>query len=550
MSLPELLRWIWSHAKCEVWAMGLAMVAATAVSSLSAVSLLYASKFINAVGEGRHGGMLIRLGGLIVAIFVGRSILGLIASTFGALASTNIRRNLEVACVEHLSGLAFRHLEGAPAGRLSAALLTEVPMVSGLLGVLLRSFVRAPIAILMILAALWINSPVAALAALATFPFVFVGLRTLSTLAKAASKRTFDSLSRMYSKMNEHIAGIRVVWSLGLMDWYTSEMRELSKQVAQTSRHGAILTAAQRAIQEMISLVVLMAFLWWLALRVIEGTMQVGQALIVPAAIVMIRDEALRVSAGVMSLRKSHGAAARLCALLQVETQVMGTQELAGPLAGIRLVDVGFQYPDGEHVIDGVDLTLKPGGIIVLAGESGAGKSTLCDLCLRLRLPTKGQILYNDTDLASLTEASLRVRTALVEQEPYLFEGTIEENLLLADESASEDDMWEALRRANAEGFIRALDAGLESQVGPGGVKLSVGQKQRIVLARALLKRPEFLVLDEFTGSLDPHNEAKVLETIVELAKQAIVLCTTHRTSIMEQARVVYVLEGKQLRQV
>ena len=134
-----------------------------------------------------------------------------------------------------------------------------------------------------------------------------------------------------------------------------------------------------------------------------------------------------------------------------------------------------------------------------------------------------------------------------MEQEPYLFEGTARYNLRLAKTSISDTELWEALRLANAESFVKTLPKQLDSDVGQNGVNLSVGQKQRLVLARALLRKPQFLVLDEFTSSLDVDNEAEILQAILHLSQDTIILCTTHRPSVLKHAREIYRIANRRL---
>lgn len=550
MGSRYLANWVWQHSKTEFLWMCLAMTSAVGVSSLSAVTLLYAKKFIDMIAGGFAASESLRTLGIATLIFLSCSILKLISATLGALAATNIRRNLEVACFRHLSALPYDYLEGKSSGCLTAALMNEVPMVSSTVETVLRSFVRAPLTILTVAAALFYISPSAAAASLVLLPVMFAGLRHFSSLAKRASAQAFEKLSLMYAGMNEHIAGLRVVRSMGLIGWYTHKMKDLSYEIALQSRRGAVLSAFQQTVQELISLIMIISFLFWLSWRVVDGTMLIRQALLVPVALLLIRDEILSISRGVMNLHKTAGAVARLDDLLQMKKPDGGTLKLKEGINVIRLGNVTFHYDDGgENVLQDVSLDLYT-GLTVVVGESGAGKSTLCDLCLGFRQPTVGKIIYNDVELKDLDEAFLRAGTALVEQEPYLFEGTIRHNLLLGNDTISEEEIWVALHSASAAGFVKALPKGLDSEIGEKGMKLSCGQKQRIALARALLKNPRFLVLDEFTSSLDLENEYEILQAILKLSEKTIILCATHRSSVIKNAREVYRLSDKKLRKI
>lgn len=548
--LKRLIQWVWLHARSEVRWLVMAMISAVGVSFLFSISLLYAREFINKVGQGYVSQTLIKLAGIIMAIFLGYSILKLISSTLGALASTNIRRNLEVSCFNHLSRLPFNYLEEKSHGRLTAALMAEIPMVSNVIQTILRSFVRAPITILIIIIILFYNSPLVAVVALLTMPLLFLGLSSFSSMAKRKTEQSFKSISHMYSRLGEHLGGIRVVRCLGLLDFYSNKMKDLSTDIARTSRHSAVISALQQTVQELISLVILISFLLWMAWKVYEGTMEIGHALLVPAAMLYIRSEGLVISDGYVRLRKTEGAAERLRELFQEKRESTGDQRLSDTIRRISLNDVSFRYPSGESVLENINLELQPGGLTVIIGESGAGKSTLCDLSLRLRARTHGNIFYNNVELENLHEEFVRDTTALVEQEPYLFEGTIRYNLQVASPSATEEQMWEALEMANAARFVRGLKGGLDSEAGQRGARLSVGQKQRICLSRALIKKPQFLVLDEFTNSVDLENESEIIDAVLKLSTRTIILCVTHRESIIMKAREVYHLQNKKLHKI
>ena len=541
------MRWLWQHSKSEFVWMGLSMAGVAAGSSLSALALLYLKRFLNTIEQGYTIPELFKVFGLIVMISLGFSLVKWLTTAIGALASTNVRRNLEIACFQHLANLPYDYLEGKSSGRLTAAVMAELPVVASMIGVILRSFIQAPFTILAVTVVLWYNSPFVALVLIISLPFLFIGLKTFSKLAKKASAHAFEGVSAMYTKMHEHLAGIRVVRCMGLIDWYANIMQELSKEVAQKSRRTAVIGAFQQSVQELVTLCALIGFLFWISWRVLAGAMQIGQALLVPVIILLIRNEVLKISGGIVNLRKTEGAAAHLRELLCTQRATFGTQTLSEPLNVIRLVDITFHYPNGTPVFEHVDLELRPGGLTVIIGESGAGKSTLCDLCLRLRLPTQGQIFYNQVESKAFDEDFLHTCTALVEQEPYLFEGTARYNLRLAKTSISDTELWEALRLANAESFVKTLPKQLDSDVGQNGVNLSVGQKQRLVLARALLRKPQFLVLDEFTSSLDVDNEAEILQAILHLSQDTIILCTTHRPSVLKHAREIYRIANRRL---
>ncbi len=209
----------------------------------------------------------------------------------------------------------------------------------------------------------------------------------------------------------------------------------------------------------------------------------------------------------------------------------------------LRLERVSFRY-ESEHplVLDQVSLTVAAGSITAIAGSSGAGKSTLADLINGLLLPESGRILVDDMELTPQLARAWRRQVGYVAQDTVLFHDTVRANLLWAFPGASEEGLREALKLAAAE-FVFDLPAGLETLVGDRGALLSHGQRQRIALARALLRKPALLVLDEATNSLDPGNEKRILDAIVQLKGRTTVLMIAHRASALERAEAIYVVE-------
>jgi ATP-binding cassette subfamily C protein len=215
--------------------------------------------------------------------------------------------------------------------------------------------------------------------------------------------------------------------------------------------------------------------------------------------------------------------------------------------SGVVLEDVRFSYPSDHHggseALRGVSLVVPRGSTIALAGPSGAGKTTIADLVAGLLAPTAGQVLVGGRPLTPERMHSWRRSVALVPQEPFLFNDTVEANLRWARPDASEADLWEALAMANAAEFVGDLDAGLETVVGDRGMRISGGERQRLALARALLRQPELLILDEATSSLDSENELAIRRALASLKGRATVLLIAHRLSTISEADELVVLD-------
>ncbi len=238
--------------------------------------------------------------------------------------------------------------------------------------------------------------------------------------------------------------------------------------------------------------------------------------------------------------------------LVDLRTQAEKAQDVQGSRnfnqlkQGLELREVSFAYPGRKRTLDNVNLRIRKGQMTALVGESGSGKSTLTDLLIGLQVPDRGLVLLEEYPLSEWDRNSFRERIGYVPQDPQLFHTTLRENLLWSKPGASEHDLWESCLLANAKKFVEDLPQGLDTIVGDRGIRLSGGQRQRIALARALLRQPDLLILDEATSSLDSKSEKMIQASLQEVTSRTTMFVIAHRLSTIAQADSIYVLhEGK-----
>jgi subfamily B ATP-binding cassette protein MsbA len=230
-------------------------------------------------------------------------------------------------------------------------------------------------------------------------------------------------------------------------------------------------------------------------------------------------------------------------------TDAPGAKELSDVKGRIKFENVSFAYKDDPttNILSGVNLEVMPGEILALVGPSGAGKTTLVNLILRFFDPSSGRVLIDGHDLRSVTLKSLREQIGIVPQESILFGGSVRDNILYGKLDASQEDLVQAAHSANAHEFIEKLPHGYDTLIGERGVKLSGGQRQRIAIARAILKDPCILLMDEATSSLDSESEGLVQEALERLMQQRTSLVIAHRLSTIQNADRIAVLENGQI---
>jgi len=237
----------------------------------------------------------------------------------------------------------------------------------------------------------------------------------------------------------------------------------------------------------------------------------------------------------------------RYSELIETEPDVVDTKDAiaVSSLRGdITFKDVTFGYEENRHVLEGIDLSIHAGETVAFVGPSGAGKTTICSLIPRFYDVNSGSISIDGIDIRDMTKHSLRSQIGIVQQDVFLFTGTLRENIAYGMLGATDEQIYEAAKKAHLEAFIQSLPDGYETQIGERGLKLSGGQKQRIAIARMFLKNPPILILDEATSALDTETELIIQQALTELAKDRTTLVIAHRLATIRNAdRIVVVTE-------
>ena len=361
------------------------------------------------------------------------------------------------------------------------------------------------------------------------------------------SESTFiqERESAVLAQAQEGLSSIRMVHAFGREEW---EVRQFHQQAQQSLQANLRLTLTNVNSALVIStlMVIGTAAMYYLGtLHVLGGTLTLGSLLVFSAYLLMLYQplEALTYTAWAME-----GATAGAQRCFEVldrpddVADVPGAQEITSTSGAIRFENVSFRYGERE-VLHGIDLAIEPNEILALVGGTGAGKSTLLSLLPRFYDPTAGRVTLDGRDLREITKRSLRTQIAIVLQDTLLFSTTVRENIAYGWPGATDEEIRSAARRAQAEEFILALPQGYDSAVGERGGHLSVGQRQRIGLARAFLKDAPILLLDEPTSALDPTTEAAIMQTIRELMRGRTTLIVTHRIATVHGVDQIVVLD-------
>ena len=478
--------------------------------------------------------------------YFGRDLLNslriMINNTFEQKVIFDIRSDL----YEKLQRLPLKWFDNRPTGDIMTRVAEDVTSMER---VLIDGIEQGLVALLQIVAVsfvMFLINPTLAAWAIVPVPFLFIGAM-IYTSTRDRYRAVRKATSEMNALLHDNIAGIRQIKA------YTMERRELERFNAASDkvRRATLRTMFAWAIYNPsmsfiggIGFILVIGFGGNLAL---QGQMSPGEITAFLLYLTLFYEPVGRLHQLNQMLQSGRAAAERVFEILDSEDEpgLADGIELKVPIGG-RVVykNVNFNYGDGNETICEVDLNAEPGQTIALVGPTGAGKTTLINLLTRFYEYDSGEILIDDVNIKTISKESLRSSIGYVTQESFLFNGTVRDNLLIANREASEDQIWEALKIANAYDFVKKLLNGLDTEVGERGVKLSVGEKQRVSIARALLRNPPILLLDEATASVDTETERLIQQALERLMKNRTSFVIAHRLSTVRGADYIYVLDS------
>ena len=385
---------------------------------------------------------------------------------------------------------------------------------------------------------------------LIVIPLVVAPIVLLGRKVRNLSRSSQDRVADVGAMVSEVLRGIRVVQAFGAEGREAARFEAAVEDAFLAARRRIIIRAALTAIVITMVFGAITLVLWEGARDVIAGSMSGGTitAFVLAAAIVAGAFGALTEVYG--DLMRAAGASGRMRDLLAEVPAIRAPavpRSMPVPATGALLFEgVDFRYPSRPDVaaIHDLNLRVSPGERLAVVGPSGAGKSTLFQLAQRFHDPDKGRILMDGVDLRDADPAAVRARIALVPQEAVLFMGTARSNIAYGRPDASLAEIWAAAEAANAADFLRALPAGLETDLGEGGARLSGGQRQRIAIARAILKDAPLLLLDEATSALDAESERAVADALERLMQGRTSLVIAHRLATVRDADRIVVMDG------
>jgi ABC-type multidrug transport system fused ATPase/permease subunit len=434
----------------------------------------------------------------------------------------------------------WEFFSGAEQGHLLNTMNKELETIGDTLGSLAKLLARVVQLGIYLAVPLWLDPKLTltaiGLALLFGMPFLL-----LHRLSYRLGKRNTVTANLAVGILSELLSAARLILGFGRQNQARERfLAAFNKHIHAALRSQVLSTAVPNFFKPMAMLAIVIAF--GLALQQQVRISELAAVMWSLLAAIPILSALLQGNISISNFLPSYEQLVSLRTHAAALEEIQGTRCFSKLERGIVFKDLTFTYPGRKTTLIGINLNIRKGEMTALVGESGSGKSTVTDLVLGLSIPEQGQVLIDGIPLNEWQQNSFRERIGYVPQDPLLFHTTIRDNLLWANDTAKEDDLWFALDLANAADFVKCLPEGIDTVVGDRGVRLSGGQRQRIALARALLRKPELLILDEATSALDSESERLIQQSIEKVAHATTVLIVAHRLSTIAKADQVYVL--------
>ena len=462
--------------------------------------------------------------------------------------------DLRIDLADHVVKLGMNYHSDRRLGDLVSRLTVDVAVSLRILGLMVEEVVQAPFAIFASLFIAWAAEPTATLGMLVLVPVIAFPVMKIGPRIRRRAKRSQDSLGDTTQRLVQMLSGIRVVKAFRMEEGEAQEFRKVNDEFVRETEGLVRAQALSLAITALFAnggIGLVLGALVLVHLTIAPIFSSAGTMLTFLTAIGMLLAYVKRLTRAMGAIYSSLGSIDRVFEVFDLSPDVMdrpGATAFQGLKQGVRFEGVGFTYPESpEPALRGIDLDVTRGERIALVGLSGAGKTTILDLVARFYDVSQGRILIDGVDLRDLRHGDWMDHLAVVQQQPFLFQASIRDNIRYGRPEATEEEILDACRAANLHETLAILPEGLDTQVGDSGSRLSGGQAQRVTIARALLKDADVLLLDEATSALDSESERKVQEALENLMEGRTTFVIAHRLGTIRSADRILVLESGQI---
>ena len=446
---------------------------------------------------------------------------------------------------ERLQRLPLRWFDNRPTGDIMTTVSEDIPAVERVLIDGVEQGLVAVLQIFIVAGFMFYADATLAWTAMMPMPFLAVGAYLYTRTSRDRHRRVRKASSGMNSLLHDNVSGMRQIKAYAMEKEEHARFNEGSGRLRDASLHLMKVWSIYRPSMAFLKDVGTIIVLWFGARAVMEGKLQKGDLVFFLFLARQFYDPIEQLHNLNQLIQGGRAAGERVFDIMDAEEEagIDDGVQLTEVRGHIRYDNVGFSYNGKLPTVHGITIEALPGQSIALVGPTGAGKSTLINLLTRFYEHDEGTLTIDGTPVKDISKSSLRRHIGYVTQESFLFNGTVRENLVIGKRAATDDELWGVLESANAADFVRRLPKQLDTHVGERGIKLSVGEKQRISIARALLRNPPILLLDEATASVDTETERQIQQALERLMKERTSFVIAHRLSTVRNADRIYVLE-------
>lgn len=498
--------------------------------------------------DGQNMAAIWKYGIILVLCAMLALVFGAAAGTFAARASTGFARNLRHDMYYNVQNFSFSNIDKFSTGSIVTRLTTDVTNVQNAFQMCTRIAVRCPVMLVFALfMAMKINSRMA-LVFLAVLPILAIGMGILMKVVGPVFERAFKIYDRMNTVVQENVRGIRVVKTYVREDHETEKFEGVSGMLYRTFSKAQKTMAGVMPLMQFCMYACMLLISWFGARLIVGGSMTTGELTSMFSYAMQILMSLMMVAMVFVMITMAKASAERVAEILDEQPDLHNP---ANPIhevkdGAIEFDDVSFSYKGDERklALKNVNLHIKAGQTVGILGGTGSAKSTLVQLIPRLYDTTHGTVKVGGVDVRDYDIEALRDQVAMVLQKNVLFSGTIKENLRWGDENASDAELERVCRLAQADEFIQQMPDKYDTHIEQGGSNVSGGQKQRLCIARALLKKPKILILDDSTSAVDTKTDALIRKAFAEEIPDTTKIIIAQRVSSVQDADQIVILDG------
>jgi subfamily B ATP-binding cassette protein MsbA len=525
----------------------LAGIASLAVAGINGGLAYLVKPALDGIFLEKNKTLLLLMPGAILVLYLFRGIFAFIQSYLMRSTGAKAVRDLRDKLFGHVLYLPVKHFKEESSGAILSRVINDIGVLQELLAYAVRDIFVESGTVLVLLSVAFYRRWDLALIAITVLPGAFYAAGRLGKRLKKVSKLAQEKISIITEYLTESFRGIKMIKVFSRENDIATKFMEKNRDFYRETLRSIRLMEFTHLFMEFVGGVGITFIIWYGGRLVVSGTITPGDFFSFLAAIFMVYTPAKRLASANNGIQRARASLERISELEQKAREDQGGVLLPQISKGIEFKNVSFQYPGvSAEVLSDINLTVNKGEVIAIVGRSGVGKTTLIDLLPRFHDPVKGAIYMDGINISTASLNSLRRQIGVVSQDIILFNDSIRNNIIFGKPDATEEEITNAARAAFAHEFILALQSGYDTQIGESGVRLSGGQKQRLSIARAILKNPPVLILDEATSSLDTESEMMVQKALENLMANRTTFVIAHRIStVRNAARIIVLDKGK-----